>query len=98
MANYNELGLIVVLTHRRAEITPQSIGYAYQNYTEYLPYPDDNFQEIVDDRYQRGDKFTIEHIYRRTGHAFVPNVPVHVKSIVTEHSSNYSAAFIDPYL
>ncbi|CAF1304062.1 unnamed protein product [Rotaria sordida] len=98
MANYNEFGLMMVLTHGRPEITQQSIDYVDQNYTKYLPYPDDNFQEIVDDRFQRDDKFTIEHIYRRTGYAFVPNVPVHVKSIVTEHRSDYSVVFIDPYL
>ncbi|CAF1270567.1 unnamed protein product [Rotaria sordida] len=98
MANYNEFGLMIVLTHGRPEITQQSIDYVNQNYTKYLPYPDDNFQEIVDDRFQRDNKFTIEHIYRRTGYAFVPNVPVHVKSIVTEHRSDYSVVFIDPYL
>ncbi|CAF4405620.1 unnamed protein product [Rotaria sp. Silwood2] len=100
MANHNQFGLAFVLVHGRAEITQQPIDYDHEDpkYTEYLPYPDDNFQEIVDDRFQRGNKFTIEHIYRRTGQAFVPNVPVYVKSIEAERSDDCSAAFIDPYI
>ncbi|CAF3793314.1 unnamed protein product, partial [Rotaria sp. Silwood1] len=65
---------------------------------EYLPYPDDNFNEIIDNCFQRGDKFTLEHIRRRTGQAFVPNVRVHVKSIVAKRTDKCSTAFIDPYL
>ncbi|CAF4787859.1 unnamed protein product, partial [Rotaria sp. Silwood1] len=65
---------------------------------EYLPYPDDNFNEIIDNCFQRGDKFTLEYIRRRTGQAFVPNVRVHVKSIVAKRTDKCSTAFIDPYL
>ncbi|CAF1283973.1 unnamed protein product [Rotaria sp. Silwood1] len=100
MTNHNKFGFFIAPAHDIAERTQQSIDNdnADQEDTEYLPYPDDNFEEIVDDRFQRNDKFTIEHIYRRTGQAFVPNVPVDVKSIVAEFSNDCSAALIDPHL
>ncbi|CAF5057038.1 unnamed protein product [Rotaria sp. Silwood1] len=100
MAFDNESGVISALAHNTAEITQQPIDSdpADQKCTEYLPYPDDNFDETVDDRFQRGEKFTFEHIHSHTGEAFVPNVPVHVKSIVVERTDECSAAFLDPHL
>ncbi|CAF3798250.1 unnamed protein product, partial [Rotaria sordida] len=100
MANHNESGVIGVLAHGKVETTQQSIDsdHADRKCMEYLPYPDDNFDEVIDDCFQRGNKFTIEHIRRRTGQAFVPNVQVHVKSIVTKRTDECSTAFVDPYL
>ncbi|CAF5001839.1 unnamed protein product [Rotaria sp. Silwood1] len=97
MAFDNESGVISALAHNTAEITQQPIDSdpADQKCTEYLPYPDDNFDETVDDRFQRGEKFTFEHIHAHTREAFVPNVPVHVKSIVAERTDECSAAFLE---
>ncbi|CAF4588597.1 unnamed protein product [Rotaria sp. Silwood1] len=95
MAFSNDSRVIGVLAHGIIEITQPFIDsdHADEKYMEYLPYPDNNFHEIIDNR----DKFIIEHIHRRTGQAFVSNVRVHVISIVTKHTVKCSATFIDPY-
>ncbi|CAF4049833.1 unnamed protein product [Rotaria sordida] len=100
MAYHNKSGVIGMLVHGKIEITQKSIDsdHVDRKNMEYLPYPDDNFNEIIDNCFQRGDKFTLEHIRRRTGQAFVPNVRVHVKSIVAKRTDKCSTAFIDPYL
>ncbi|CAF5076579.1 unnamed protein product, partial [Rotaria sp. Silwood1] len=41
--------------------------------------------------------FTIEHIHGHIGEEFVPNVPVHIKSIVIERTDERSGAFLDPH-
>ncbi|CAF4861595.1 unnamed protein product [Rotaria sp. Silwood1] len=41
--------------------------------------------------------FTIEHIHGHTGEGFVPNVSVHIKSIVTGRTDERSEAFLDPH-
>ncbi|CAF4971548.1 unnamed protein product, partial [Rotaria sp. Silwood1] len=96
MAFSNDSRVIGVLAHGIVEITQPFIDsdHADEKHMEYLPYPDNNFHEIIDNR----DKFIIEHIHRRTGQAFVSNVRVHVISIVTKHTVKCSATFIDPYL
>ncbi len=43
-------------------------------------------------------KFTFEHIYDRSGRTFVPNVPVHVKTIVAERTYAAFTEFLNPYL
>ncbi|CAF3676959.1 unnamed protein product [Rotaria sp. Silwood1] len=95
MAFSNDSRVIGVLAHGIVEITQPFIDsdHADEKHMEYLPYPDNNFHEIIDNR----DKFIIEHIHRRTGQAFVSNVRVHVISIVTKHTVKCSATFIDPY-
>ncbi|CAF4882252.1 unnamed protein product [Rotaria sp. Silwood1] len=42
--------------------------------------------------------FAIENIHCHTEEGFVSNVPVHIKSIVTERTNEHSGAFLDPYL
>lgn len=43
-------------------------------------------------------KFTVAHIYDRSGRTFVPNVPVKVISIVAERIYTGFAEFLNPYL
>ena len=45
-----------------------------------------------------GDKFATEHIYDRSGQSFVPNIPVHVKSIVAERTYTAFTDIVNPYL
>ncbi|CAF4988926.1 unnamed protein product [Rotaria sp. Silwood1] len=95
----NESGVIGALAHNTAEETQHSIDpdHTDQKYTEYLPYSDDNCDEIVDDHFQRGEIFALENIHCHTEEGFVPNVPVHIKSIVTERTDERSGAFLDPH-
>ena len=43
-------------------------------------------------------KFTVAHIYDRSGRTFVPNVPVKVISIIAERIYAGFAEFLNPYL
>ena len=43
-------------------------------------------------------KFTVSHLYTRTGQTFVPNVPVFVKSIAAERTYAGFTEFLNPYL
>ena len=43
-------------------------------------------------------KFTVSHLYMRTGQTFVPNVPVFVKSIAAERTYAGFTEFLNPYL
>lgn len=43
-------------------------------------------------------KFTVSHLYDRSGQFFVPNVPVHVKSINAERTYAAFTEFLNPYL
>ncbi|CAF4256278.1 unnamed protein product [Rotaria sp. Silwood2] len=74
------------------------VGHQNRTYMEYLPYPDDNFHEIVDECIQRAQTFTIEHIHRRSGQAFVPNVRVHIRSITAERTHAGFTESLNPYL
>lgn len=51
-----------------------------------------NFILILD------EKFTVAHIYDRSGRTFVPNVSVHVRSIVAERVYAGFTEFLNPYL
>ncbi|CAF5053536.1 unnamed protein product, partial [Rotaria sp. Silwood1] len=101
MAFDNESGVISALAHNTAEITQQPIDSDSANQNIRNTYHILTiiliqllmivFNEVC-------EKFTFEHIHSHTGEAFVPNVPVHVKSIVVERTDECSAAFLDPHL
>lgn len=49
-------------------------------------------------RVSAADKFTVAHVFDRSGRTFVPNVSVHVKSIVAERTYAAFSDFLNPYL
>ena len=52
----------------------------------------------VFDCFYLGDQFSITHAYEHEGRAFVPNVPVTVKSIIAERTYAHFTEFLNPYL
>lgn len=44
------------------------------------------------------EKFTVGHIFERSGRTFVPNVPVVIISIVAERTYAAFTEFLNPYL
>lgn len=56
------------------------------------------FFSICFNKFYLAGKFTVEHIYSRSGQTFVPNVPVRVKSIEAERTYAAFSEFLNPYL
>jgi hypothetical protein len=56
------------------------------------------FFTIYLNNFDLAEKFTVEHIYDRSGRTFVPYVPVRVKSIVAERTYAAFSEFLNPYL
>ncbi|UJR16391.1 hypothetical protein I4U23_003294 [Adineta vaga] len=100
MARHDDSGGVSALVRHTAGMAELAInaGHPDRKHNEYLPYPDNNFNDPVDERFQRADKFTVAHVFDRSGRTFVPNVPVHVKSIVAERTYAGFTEFLNPYL
>ncbi|CAF3683113.1 unnamed protein product [Rotaria sp. Silwood1] len=100
MANHGDSGGVRALVRHTAAMAELAIhaGHPDRKHNEYLPYPDDNFDEIDDERFERTGKFTIEHIHNRRGETFVPNARVHIKSIVADRTYAAFTEFLNPYL
>ncbi|CAF3487840.1 unnamed protein product [Rotaria socialis] len=97
---HDESGGVRALVRYTAGMAELAIhaGHPDRKHNEYLPYPDENFNETVDQRLQRANKFTIEHIHNRGGQAFVPNLTVIVKSITADRTYAGFTEFLNPYL
>ena len=119
MARHEDTGGVSALVRHTAGMAELAInaGHPDRKHNEYLPYPDNNFTDPADERFQRGsiplkcclmictlslsliaDKFTVAHVYDRSGRTFVPNVSVRIKSIVAERISAGFTEFLNPYL
>ncbi|CAF0891625.1 unnamed protein product [Adineta steineri] len=100
MTRHDDSGGVSALVRHTAGMAELAInaGHPDRKHNEYLPYPDNNFNDPIDERFQRADKFTVAHIFDRSGRTFVPNVPVHVTSIVAERIYAGFAEFLNPYL
>ncbi|CAF1153090.1 unnamed protein product [Adineta ricciae] len=100
MTRHDDSGGVSALVRHTAGMAELAInaGHPDRKHNEYLPYPDNNFNDVFDERFQRADKFTVAHVFDRSGRTFVPNVPVHVKSIVAERTYAAFTEFLNPYL
>ncbi|CAF3414576.1 unnamed protein product [Rotaria sp. Silwood1] len=100
MARHDNTGGVSALVRHTAGMAELAIsaGHPDRKHNEYLPYPDNNFNDPVIEHFQRANKFTIGHILDRSGRTFVPNVPVHVTSIVAERTYGGFSEFLNPYL
>ncbi|CAF2677542.1 unnamed protein product [Rotaria sp. Silwood2] len=100
MANSAETGGVHALVRHTAAMAELAIhaGHPDRKHNEYLPYPDDNFIETVDERLESAGKYTIEHIHNRGGQAFIPNARVNVKLIVAQRTYAAFTEFLNPYL
>ncbi|CAF3892149.1 unnamed protein product [Adineta steineri] len=100
MAHQDESGGVSALVRHTAGMAELAIhaGHPDRKHNEYLPYPDNNFEENIDERFQRDDKFTVSHLYEHSGRTFVPNVPIFVKSITAERTYAAFTEFLNPYL
>ncbi|CAF3735728.1 unnamed protein product [Rotaria sp. Silwood1] len=65
---------------------------------DYVPYPPKNFNDPLDELHQQVNMFSVAHIYDQDGWAFVPNVPIHILSIVAERISTTSTKFPNLHL
>lgn len=56
MARHEDVGGVRALVRHTAGMAELAInaGHPDRKHNEYLPYPDDNFTEVADDRYQKG--------------------------------------------
>ncbi|CAF1019078.1 unnamed protein product [Rotaria sordida] len=100
MARHDDTGGVSALVRHTAGMAELAIsaGHPDRKHNEYLPYPDNNFNEPVEEFNQRANKFTIDHVFDHSGRTFVPNVPIHVTSIVAERTYAGFAEFLNPYL
>ncbi|CAF3838256.1 unnamed protein product [Rotaria magnacalcarata] len=100
MARHDDSGGVSALVRHTAGMAELAIsaGHPDRKHNEYLPYPDRDFNDPVDDRFQKAEKFTVGHIFDRTGRTFVPNVPVIAISIVAERTYAGFTEFLNPYL
>ncbi|CAF4056400.1 unnamed protein product [Rotaria sp. Silwood2] len=100
MARHDDTGGVSALVRHTAGMAELAIsaGHPDRKHNEYLPYPDNNFNDPVDERHQRTNKFTMGHVYDRDGRTFVPNVLVHVISVVAERTYAKFSEFLNPYL
>lgn len=56
MARHDDTGGVSALVRHTAGMAELAInaGHPDRKHNEYLPYPDNNFNDLVDDRFQRG--------------------------------------------
>ncbi|CAF1211187.1 unnamed protein product, partial [Adineta ricciae] len=100
MSRQTETGGVSALVEYTADIAELAIhaGHPDRKHNEYLPYPDENFDEHVDGRAQRDKKFLISYVYASPERKFVPGVPVIVTSIAAERTYTAFTEFLNPYL
>jgi hypothetical protein len=119
MTNQDESGGVGALVRHTAGMAELAIhaGHPDRKHNEYLPYPDNNFNEIIDESFLRGlcpdiyvllyirvsllflaGKFTMSHIHDRSGGAFIPNIPIQIKSIDATRTYAAFTEFLNPYL
>ncbi|CAF3424732.1 unnamed protein product [Rotaria socialis] len=100
MARHDDSGGVSALVRHTAGMAELAIsaGHPDRKHNEYLPYPDRDFDDPVDNRFQKAEKFTVGHIFDRNGRTFVPNVPVIVVAIVAERTYAGFTEFLNPYL
>ncbi|CAF1532412.1 unnamed protein product, partial [Adineta ricciae] len=70
---------------------------SHRRHIEYLPYPDENFVENLDELCQN-DECPLELIYSRRNKTFVRGIPVEVTKITAERIYNPVTEFLYPYL
>ncbi|CAF0808495.1 unnamed protein product [Didymodactylos carnosus] len=71
--------------------------HQHQDAWEYLPYPDDKFEDSFDLACAVGDRFAFNQIYNYNDKNFVPGVPI-IISIESQSFHNKFSILFNPYL